>query len=799
MPAEIMRTPGLHGERADNFVGLEEALSGKRQKPRMRQSADGKSVVEQIRDVLKLYLTTVTQLFRDWDDDKSGTVSKEEFRRALPVLGLSVEREDADALFDTFDADGSGELDLDELSKHLRAGAGVEIEEVLQAGAVDFDTTRTQRYALRKGLSEMQSKMFGKPIDIDPDSDVPVIEQLQEALGDGKVLGRVVDIFREWDEDGSGEVSKREFAKAMSILGVDRSTLDELFDLIDVDGSGHIDYKEIYRKLRKKVAFVSRKARAARAAAMNEADAAVSYDDVRVAAADALDAKQELIRLQRQLMLFERKEAAKRHRSQKRAEVAAIRADLDRRVGRDLVAKLAESDIPIATAGEVTALSKMMNDALKMVGDADGCHAWYQLFRAIDDDGSGRISYAELASAVRQTLELKRTVLPERRLLSLWRALDDDNSGFIDTGEFGRFMKRGEVVRAPPQLKVHEENRAAARAEKAMLAELTGQDLKEKLTKKGVEPASDDEMLYISGLLNRVLVRIAESPSPEWYRLFKEMDTDGSGLISYDELHSLVRNKLKVPKASLSDRKLQACWLRLDSNASGSIDAGEFGRFMKGHMRTSKKGRVTVGAAPSAASESGGSAHSKDASPTNKKGRKASEELRQLFDENGDPLEHMRAWKPGAKNWDDGVDPDHLEALALRGEVRRAEAEAMRLREEAKRLQEQLKRKAQMAGEELPAVGLTRSQSSNVGGSGQLPTRAGLVRSTTAADGSPSAQSKVSSVNRRKLRKPHPSILRAYGLGGTMAVNPAHERHRALIAEARRARSEATLEAIGLM
>ena len=150
----------------------------------------------------------------------------------------------------------------------------------------------------------MQSKMFGKPIDIDPDSDVPVIEQLQEALGDGKVLGRVVDIFREWDEDGSGEVSKREFAKAMSILGVDRSTLDELFDLIDVDGSGHIDYKEIYRKLRKKVAFVSRKARAARAVAMNEADAAVSYDNVRVAAADALDAKQELIRLQRQLMLL---------------------------------------------------------------------------------------------------------------------------------------------------------------------------------------------------------------------------------------------------------------------------------------------------------------------------------------------------------------------------------------------------------------------------------------------------------------------------------------------------------------
>ena len=49
------------------------------------------------------------------------------------------------------------------------------------------------------------------------------------------MLGRVIDIFREWDEDGGGEISKREFAKAMSILGVDRATLDDLFDVIDTD------------------------------------------------------------------------------------------------------------------------------------------------------------------------------------------------------------------------------------------------------------------------------------------------------------------------------------------------------------------------------------------------------------------------------------------------------------------------------------------------------------------------------------------------------------------------------------
>ena len=76
------------------------------------------------------------------------------------------------------------------------------------------------------------------------------------------------------------------------------------------------------------------------------------------------------------------------------------------------------------------------------------------------------------------------------------------------------------------------------------------------------------------------------------------------------------------------------------------------------------------------------------------------------------------------------------------GEVRRAEAEASRLRDEAKRLQERLKRKAGKAGGELPSLGLTRSQSSNVGGSGQLPTR-----------------------KKAEQRKPPAAVLRAYRSG----------------------------------
>jgi hypothetical protein len=62
-------------------------------------------------------------------------VSKSEWRRALPALGIAVAREDADTLFDELDKDGSGEISYEELNKQLRAGVGVELDASLVDGA----------------------------------------------------------------------------------------------------------------------------------------------------------------------------------------------------------------------------------------------------------------------------------------------------------------------------------------------------------------------------------------------------------------------------------------------------------------------------------------------------------------------------------------------------------------------------------------------------------------------------------------------------------------------------------------
>ena len=98
-------------------------------------------------------------------------------------------------------------------------------------------------------------KEYGKgsvlgTIDLDEESGVPYAVQLRDALV--KNAGRVIDLFREWDTDGDGEVSRKEFHKAMKQLGLEvpKKDIDELFDSWDPDGSGTLDFKELQKVLR---------------------------------------------------------------------------------------------------------------------------------------------------------------------------------------------------------------------------------------------------------------------------------------------------------------------------------------------------------------------------------------------------------------------------------------------------------------------------------------------------------------------------------------------------------------------
>lgn len=81
--------------------------------------------------------------------------------------------------------------------------------------------------------------------------DIPALGHLLEALGEDLTENQVEAMFREVDEDGSGEVDFDEFISMMRrrLLTCQDTELDirSAFNLLDKDGSGRIDKEESFR------------------------------------------------------------------------------------------------------------------------------------------------------------------------------------------------------------------------------------------------------------------------------------------------------------------------------------------------------------------------------------------------------------------------------------------------------------------------------------------------------------------------------------------------------------------------
>ena len=192
-----------------------------------------------LRDALARSVTRVMDIFSAWDENHDGQVSALEFRRAVRSLGFSdVSDTDIDQIFHEFDDDESGAVSQLELERKLKKYAGVLTE---------------QKYKLRRNAGGRKGAALSPSVKLDRESGRPVNELLRDALSDNAV--RVIDLFRDWDENQDGLISKQEFAKAMAPLGiqVSKEEAGALFDAFDPDGSGAIEYKELDQLLRRRV------------------------------------------------------------------------------------------------------------------------------------------------------------------------------------------------------------------------------------------------------------------------------------------------------------------------------------------------------------------------------------------------------------------------------------------------------------------------------------------------------------------------------------------------------------------
>lgn len=313
-------------------------------------------------------------------------------------------------------------------------------------------------------------------------------------------------------------------------------------------------------------------------------------------------------------------------------------------------------NLPAASDELVTSLSAMCNMHLDTAVERDEyespAHTWFSLFKRTDTEHVGQISFVQWAQLVRHTLGVSEELFGGRELRSVWNALDIDGAGSLGAGEYAAFMRKGETkvdrpVASDKRLRVAlaRRRRAAAvreqdqqlavqhkamqqherRAKKAAARQTREQgremiervreevaaekkaayteiirrndqtDLKNAL--KTAPKASEADVVALAEACNRQLLAIKASDetgtNAPWYRLFKSVDRDGSGQISFDEFVVLLRQDLKLSGLGFEREAIKAAWVAMDEDGSGFISCGEFGKFMRRGMHVLPQPELT--------------------------------------------------------------------------------------------------------------------------------------------------------------------------------------------------------------
>jgi len=333
-----------------------------------------------------------------------------------------------------------------------------------------------------------------------------------------------------------------------------------------------VDFAELSKKLKPKVSPLPKVRSAPRLVPPAAFNGASQYKDA-LAAEQA--ARRRLTRIQKQLVHAASMSSLQEQKEKKRVEGLAVRQMSENLTGREITKRFAS--IAPASETEVAALAIILHEKMAKTFVEP---QWIKLFQFMDNDRSGRITYDEMEKMVRSQLLMSKAELPDSVLRSLWVALDEDASGYICAGEFGRFMKKGGKEPGPNfRQRMTERNKKAVAAVKAETEELSGEGFAKAMA--AVPVASEEELVALAEQLTTKMAKLFPGTDRSWMKLYKWMDDDKSGRISFDELKGAVRRRLQLGETELSEARLISVWKAIDEDDSGYVSFAEFGKLMR--------------------------------------------------------------------------------------------------------------------------------------------------------------------------------------------------------------------------
>ena len=197
----------------------------------------------QIRSALYAAHTKVIDFFKMCDDDGSGTISKAEFDKALRELGLTHVPESATrAVYDSFDANGDGQLDYPELQALLHGSVAThprlkpkEADDLTPQQIDGADVLQLDAPPDESHGAEMAVTKLALPAPRGPPADgLNALQRLNATLTEDRLdsvphraraaiyacRDLVVGCLRLLDENASGVCSQGTFRAALEDLGL---------------------------------------------------------------------------------------------------------------------------------------------------------------------------------------------------------------------------------------------------------------------------------------------------------------------------------------------------------------------------------------------------------------------------------------------------------------------------------------------------------------------------------------------------------------------------------------------------